>query len=555
MITTACTALLSLPLVPFDEGYDFLLLEMPRAVVAGDTLRYEVLGRPGNPWVVLGDAAVRTRFQNGIYIQLQGTGALFVLAAGFMPATGNTLGSLTIPNAPELDGATVWFQAFGDDGGVINRATSSDSKPLTIHRDNRQPLVSLLTVNRIPADQNGSERNEGTLAVPTTGFSVDLTFAERGAGPLDQSTLQLTANAALANGTIAPGTNLASFVTFRGNTASGIVDSTWAFPNNTAVTLTATIRNLAGNISPAVTYRVTSKNFPTSLRPFLNRQVWYLDFLTTDLDRTGVPDAREDLLLFGLGQSATEIAGPSFRVAQWCQDQVVLDLRRNYGVGTVDAVNIDFSLARPTGTFSTICVGGRNPYPASSLPPGALETTGAAYFDPLNQAQEVLCGGVLGTHPRSIYYLFRSVPAFRQVFDPLNQTPVGTDPDDQVVTAVGFDPGTATVRQRTRYQVIKNGVEAYANAVSFVVTQETSHSMGLVPSGPLPFGLLGEYYFGHSTFGHFDDGRGNFLSGNNSTPAPAQPANLALIWDHFQSGRAHFTALNWAYLRERIING
>ena len=555
MLTTACAAVLALAPLPFDEGNDFLVLELPRRAVLGDTIQYEVLGRPGNPWLVLGDAAVRTRFQNGFYLQLSGTPALFVLGGGFMPASGNTLVSLPVPNAPELDGATLWFQAFADDAGVVNRAALSDSKPLTLHRDAQQPLIALLTVNRIPADQNGSERNEGILSVPTTGFSIDLTFDPRTAGPIDPASLQISANVALANGTIAAGTNLASFFTFRGNTCSGLVDSLWSFPANAAATLTASIRNLQGNAAPAVTYRFTAKTLTAFNRPFASRQIWYLDFSTTDLDRSGVPDAREDLLLFGLGQSATEIAGPSFQAAQWAFNQVLVDLRRNYGVGTADAVNIDFALTRPGGVYSTICIGGRNPYPASGLPPGAQETTGAAYFDPVNQAQEVLCGGVLGTHPRSIYYLFRNVPAFRQVFDPLNQTPVGSDPDDAVVTAPGFDPGTGTVRQRTRWQVIKNGIEAFANAVAFVATQETSHSMGLVPGGPLPFGLLGEYYYGHSTAGHFDDGRGNFLSGNNSTPAPAQPANLALIWDHFQSGRAHFTALNWAYLRERVLNG
>ena len=79
--------------------------------------------------------------------------------------------------------------------------------------------------------------------------------------------------------------------------------------------------------------------------------------------------------------------------------------------------------------------------------------------------------------------------------------------------------------------------------------------MGLVGSGRLPGALLGGEFYGHSTNAHTEDGQGNFMSGNNSTPAPgAMGPNLAAIWSHFQSGRAHFMPLNWAYLRETIIN-
>ena len=190
------------------------------------------------------------------------------------------------------------------------------------------------------------------------------------------------------------------------------------------------------------------------------------------------------------------------------------------------------------------------------MPPGANGTTGAAFLNPNNRRKNLVdCFGLVGVHPRSIYLIFKEVPAFKRVFGPLQRNPVGNDAEDPVVTQPGFDPSTATVRQQQRYKEILDGVLAFARATAFVLAQETSHSMGLVRGGRLgPGTFMGAHNYGHSTRGHFDDGLGNFLSGNNSTPAPAQPANLALVWDHFQSGRGHFTALAWAYLTETVID-
>jgi hypothetical protein len=476
-------------------------------------------------------------------------------AAGFLPANGQTLHTLPLPAAAALDGATLFFQAFSADGGSYRGVTVSDGKPLTLHKDQNQPIIALLTVNRIPADQNGSEEREGTLHVPRTGFSIDLFVDPRGQGALDPQSLEISADQPLNNGAITPGTNLKGFFTATATSYHATVDATWMFPDNVKVTLKAKVKNQNGAVSPEVTYAFQSRALIASERPFVTKQLWHVEFDVNDGDNSGVPDSREDLLLYGLSTDAKATSGPSFQVSQWTRQAVVDQLRQNYGVGSSDAVDIDFSLTRPPGTFSTLCIGGRNTFPASLLPPGAKETTGEALYDHRNQdKQEYLCNGFLGVHPRSIWHLFKDVPAFQTTFAPLMQNPVGNDPDDPVVTAIGFDPGTGTARQRFRYQQILRGVAAYANATAFVGTQKTCHSMGQVAPGPLPAGLLGGPLWGHSTSGHFDDGRGNYLSGNNSTPAPAQPPNLALIWDHFQSGRGHFTPLNWAYLRERIIN-
>lgn len=543
---------------PPDEGYDLLLLEMPHRVVIGDNLDFAVRGRPGNLFTVLADLGNTQRRFGRVRIHLDLSPALTQVALGIMPASGSSAFSVPVVNDPALVGLVVYFQAFARDTSALGGWVASDGKTLTVHDEQGEPLIRLLTVNDIPRDQNGSETAEGTLNVPPMGFTVDLTFDDRGQGPIDAASLVVTADQPLGGGSIPAGTDLSQFFVFNGNRASGLVHSQWAFPTDTDVTLTATIANQNGVVSPAETYKVHCEAFTPQTQPFATKHHWLLEFDRHDLDLDGIPDFREDLVTFGLGNDPTETSGPSANVDAQVRAAIQAQLRANFGVGTPDAVNVDFVLLSPGGLFATICVGGRSNFPIGSLPPGAQETTGAALLNPRNQIKNISnCdNGVVstGVFPRSVFFLFRNVPAFQLVFGPLLATPVGTDPDDAVVTAPGYVPGTGTPQQDARYQVIRAGIVAFAQSVGFVLTQECGHSMGLVPASRLGLGLLGGTDFGHSTQAHFDDGLGNFMSGNNSTPAPAQPANLALVWDHMTSGRAHFTPLNWAYLRERVIH-
>jgi hypothetical protein len=557
-VSTLCLSafLIAPPIAPLpDDGYDFLVLDMPHRAVMGGALQFAVRGRPGNPYVVFGDIGNRAARFRRLPLHLDLSPALFVAAMGTLPAHGSGAHALGLPNVPSADGLVLYFQAFGTDAGVYDGWTASDGKAVTFHKELNQPLISLLTVNRIPRDQNGAEPGEGTLAVPVTGFTVDLFFDGRSQGAIDPQSLVVTADQPLGGGAVPPGTNLAPFFSFALDRASAVVGPSWAFPAGGIVKLTADVKNAGGASAPQETYTVRSFVHSDFARPFATKQIWWIDFDAHDLDRTGVPDYREDLVLFGLGNSASDRTGPSARIELRARERVLEKMRKHFALGTPEAINIDFSIVRPGGTHSRICVGGRNGYPRSQLPPGAQETTGAAFVDPQNQTKtEVNCFGFVGVHPRSIYWLFKDVPAFQTVFGPLQSNPVGNDPDDPVVTDPAFDPTRGTASQRARWVTIEGGIEAFANAVSFILVQETCHSMGLVEPGILNGGLLGGYGYGHSTDYHFDDGLGNFMSGNNSTPAPAQPANLAMIWGHFQSGRAHFTPLNLAYLQERVVN-
>lgn len=567
----ACAALLSFfPIAPLgpsaavpwpvpalDEGYDLVVLETPHRVVMGGTLDLRVLGRPGNPYVVFGDVGRQLTVFGNLWIHLDMGPHLFLAAEGRTGADGRgALHRLKVPDLPFLDGSVLYFQAFAVEPGAFGGLAASDGKKVTFHKELRQPLITLLTVNGIPRDQNGSEIAEGRLTVPPTGFSIDLRFDDRGRGAIDPGSLVVTADRPLGGGAIRPGVNLARFFTVTATDATAVVSTAWAFPPNQTITLRATIKNRAGVVAPMETYTVNCRNWTRFNKPFRTRQLWLLDFDRHDLDNSGVKDYREDLLLFGLGSDAKAVSGPSANVDQWTRRTIQTLLRGYFKVGRPDGVNVDFVLKRPAGTHATICIGGLNRWPANQLPPGAKGTTGAAFLNPWNQRKNIVdCFGFVGVHPRSIHKLFSGVPQFQAVFGPLNKNPVGQDPVDGVVTAPGFDPTKGTARQKQRYAEIKAGVDAFSKAVAFILTQETCHSMGLVPNGrPGAGGLLGGLAFGHSTNGHFDDGRGNFMSGNNSTPAPATRPNLSLIWGHFQSGRGHFTPLNWAYLRERLIN-
>ena len=545
------------PRIP-DEGNDFLVLELPHRVVLGDPIRLAVRGRPQNPYLVLADVGRKLTVFNQVFIHLDLGPALTVIGAGALGANGAAFHEVPTPRDPALENFTLYFQALGDDAAVVRRLSASDGKSCTLLRDDGQPLITLLTVNKISRDQNGAEIGEGGLWVPTTGFTIDLAFATRGRAPIDPSSLVVTCDKALGLGAVPPNTNLAQHFTFANgdSTASATVAPSWAFPQNTTVTLTATIKNTSAAAAPSESYTFKADVFRYYTQPFVTKQIWYLDFDRHDMDRTTVPDFREDLLLYGLGSSAVETAGPSFAVNAMARAEIQAQLRGFYGVGSAEAVNLDIVITRPaSGVYATMCVGGRNSYPLSALPPGAKETTGSAYVNPNNTTKNlVCCDNNLGVHPRSIYYLFKDVPAFQGVFAPLQANPVGRDPDDPIVTQPGFDPLLGTARQKLRHAEIASGVKAFAKAVAFVLAQETGHAMGLVAPGPFANrGLLGGQFYGHSTEWHSDDGQGDFMSGNNSTPAPAEAPNLAMIWDHFQSGRAHFSALSWAYLRERVI--
>ena len=60
-----------------------------------------------------------------------------------------------------------------------------------------------------------------------------------------------------------------------------------------------------------------------------------------------------------------------------------------------------------------------------------------------------------------------------------------------MVTAPGFDPGSATAEELTRWEAIENAVDGFAQTIASVVAHESGHLLGLVAHGPTPAGLYG----------------------------------------------------------------
>jgi hypothetical protein len=193
-------------------------------------------------------------------------------------------------------------------------------------------------------------------------------------------------------------------------------------------------------------------------------------------------------------------------------------------------------------------VGGESSLGASFL--------GAATMDVnnLDESQDE-CGGsaIFGIFPQAIDDLWGGETEFQSSFDPLmasrGGTPVGEDPLDAVVTAPGFDPGSASAEELARWVVIENAVDGFAQAIASVIAHESGHLLGLVAHGPTPAGL-----YGGTTGGKTD---------HNVTPSGANPSENYLMnaggtfsFEEMTGRNGSplpiFRALNWAYLRNRV---
>jgi hypothetical protein len=156
------------------------VLEVAPKVVLGDPIKIAVRGRPGNPYLVAADVGRKQAVFSGAVIHLDMGPFLTIFGSGTLAPNGAAVFEVPTPRAPVLENLTLFFQALADDAAVPRRVAASDGKSCTLLRDDGQPLITLLTVNKIPRDLNGAEIGEGGLFVPTSGFTIDLSFATRG---------------------------------------------------------------------------------------------------------------------------------------------------------------------------------------------------------------------------------------------------------------------------------------------------------------------------------------------------------------------------------------
>ncbi len=533
-----------------------LLFNEPIALVAGTLLTDAdfTLAAGGSLGVV---TAAPTLIDNRTLLLVVGSGV------NLMPTT-STL-ALSANNDAVIDAAG-------------NRGRDGSAVVLT-KGDGDLPAIALFTASNVDRTLNGQGAAGGTLQVPTTGFTLDLTYSDP-TSLVEATRNEITANVAVSvNGqSIGAATNLVPHLVATAATsalASYTVPATVAFPN-AEVTLTALVRDSTGMVSALSTMLLRATTLNDGLRPFETSvnpsQLWYLD-TTRDLESytlvagagstftvavTAGSNGRADLLdafhLIGLqGADATVNSA----VVDRMRLSILLELARLLG-----GANVSFTFTSPGSFpgsasvayadhgFSQIAIGGA---PTQS---GVL---GLALYDPNNDSQnndslEAFQASRLGVFVLTVLDNTNglggpSTTLFRQTYDALRTEIIGV-PIGMPIGGDGQDAArlAGTVND-ARTTTINNAISRMARFIAVVLAHETGHSMGLVKNGAMPTGLYGgdATNFPGSNSEHIRMPTSLFPSGSVNVMSPSLNFELA------QSSNTSFNTLNLAYLRERVL--
>ncbi|MCB9556963.1 MAG: hypothetical protein H6707_12725 [Deltaproteobacteria bacterium] len=503
---------------------------------------------------------------------------------------------------------------FGITGCVSTSAATdgallADSSPdVAVSVDQFVPFSFSLTVNRLPAQLNGSlgyrdvsgNTRDYRVAVSRERFSVDLLW--RGSDARS-STLSLVASAAL--GGRSAQSELADLLRQTADGATLDVGRQFA-PTANTVTFTAAINNGAQRVTRALTVDVA--DLTAARDPFFVRDTWLLVFdqdnyaiarvpranggfsVSVSKQPNGTADFVEDLRVAGLatatpvsGCSSVEnfaVSGCTAIVETWLQRLIVVEIRRMFAIeldGThgPDSVNIaflrqgepnaprliDFRLQTLSGAererrFSAISIGGGDP----ARPYLGLSRS----IDRNNRQNEANIGPEFGVFTSkalaTVADLVSRDAAVRALAELVfgefvpdlgaGGVPLGESPLDPQILSAGFDPASASSAARRRYNRLVFVVELLARLVGALTAHEVGHALGLVANGPPPYGLFGgESNVGgpRTSSGHFDSPGFNIMEAGPGS-APNAELNLA---DYLDQPR--FNPLNLAYLRGQIV--
>lgn len=482
-------------------------------------------------------------------------------------------------------------------------------------RDSFVPLALELTVNRIPVAMNGSVSFTNTsgalesfkLAVPRSGFSVDVTWRGSAARP---ETLKVVASAPLGSGAgaLAAGTDLAPRFVREPEAARWLVPPELAAAAG-AITFTATLGDGAKTLSSAVEVDAVEKTF--LLDPFRLEDTWLLVFsqdfysisrttsasgaiaLASSAQPNGLADFEEDLRAVGLGTakmlpaaaalSRDGLTGTNAILRRWIEREILGAVRKAYrqnadGSTTPDSVRVrflaesdpaapklaDFQQQALKGgesakAFSAIAIGGGD---VSKALLGLSKT-----LDERNLTNEKNTGPTYGVFTsRAIATLVELLEkdamvkgVFRVLFGDfvpelgLGGKPVGEHALDAEILAAGFDPKQAAPAAAARHQKLTFIVETLGRLCGALTAHEIGHSLGLVANGPPPHGLFGgeskaSFVNGaRTTTGHIDTPGFNLMeAGPGSAPnAPLDPLQYLT--------EPRFNELNLAYLQGRVL--
>lgn len=438
------------------------------------------------------------------------------------------------------------------------------------------PAPSLwLTVEGIPVEMNGSlpyvaDNADAVfrLRVNAADFTLDLT-AE---GQVDWETLELVCDGELAGVEAGVPVPLALF--------SGEPEGRRLHVSSAALgttTCSATVSGPGGEANSELSFDVA--NLPAHLDPFAADDVWLVTLSrdlfevirveTADgysLESTYLPqgngqdDFSEALTEIGLMHPDAPEAGAWLFAALLAE--IRADATRIFGLSsagkpTPDGVRIELffegdegaPLASDydTGAFSMMAMGGDGD--PDDIADGIV---GRAAIDWNNQAHEnntfygrgVFVTALIRTALKSP---ITTGPVLE--FLPGVGTPFGLHPADALIMAPDFDLSTTPDKDASRRGgLITLALRLAGRGISATLCHEMGHSLGLVPYGPPPQGLFAEvnadFLVSQPGDAHTDTVGINVMQTGKVTnygEAVAQPAE--------------FNALNWAYLRRRIVVG
>ncbi len=512
--------------------------------------------------------------------------------ADFTLAAGGSLGAVTaaptvidsrtlalvVGAGVNLVPATSTLALSANNDAVIdaagNRGRDGSAVVLT-KGDGDIPAIALFTASNVDRMLNGQGTAGGTLQVPTTGFTLDLTYSDP-TSLVDATRNEITANVAVnVNGqSIAAATNLVPHLMATAATsalASYTVPPTVAFPS-AEVTLTAWVRDSTGMVSVPATILVRATTINDGLRPFETSvnpsQLWYLD-TTRDLESytlvagagstftvavTAGSNGRADLLdafhLIGLQGTDTTV---NSTVVDRVRLSILLELARLLG-----GANVSFTFTSPGSFPASASVAYANHGFSQIAIAGAPTQSGVlglALYDPNNDSQnndslEAFQASRLGVFVLTVLDNTNglggpSTTLFRQTYDALRTevsgVPIGNNAQDAARLAGTLNDGRTTA--------INNAISRMARFIAVVAAHETGHSMGLVKNGAMPTGLYGgdAANFPGSNSEHIRMPTSLFPSGSVNVMSPSLNFELA------QSSNTSFNTLNLAYLRERVL--
>lgn len=402
------------------------------------------------------------------------------------------------------------------------------------------PPKLVVTLNDVPDAMND------LLVAPPDRFLVTVLADSDGGAVVDPSFLSVTASEDI--GAFTAGSELA------GQFDKSPTRFVWEVPAGsdmvrTSHYLTVSVRDAAGNVANQV-YGFAVRDFPFGA-PMGNPQLVFLDF---DQDRSLTPeiDFLEDMRAYGLSSPTTP------QLESDTRDELVAEIvsrvQQYYGYlpnGSPgpDPVDIQFVSTPPAGAHARICVGGQ-----SSLGPlylGSVSTD----VNNLDEAQQE-CGpaGGSGVFPAAMDDLWFANPELHDSFDPLDPdeggTPFGEDPLDAIISAPGFDVGSATPEEFARITVVLNALDAFAQSVATAIAHETGHTLGLTAQGPAPAGLFGGE--SGSTLDHNVTATGGIPVANRMMN-PGGSFSFDEMTGRNGNPLPSFRPISWAYLHDRLV--